>query len=87
MKTETELLDEIKGLQADLKYSESELRDAKGEIRDLEDKVGGLKYEIDEILNADPEPQYPTLNDQTKYDFFIENFDKITLEQLENLVK
>lgn len=32
-------------------------------------------------------PQFATLVDQMKYDFFMENFDKISLEQLESLVK
>lgn len=38
--------------------------------------------------DADPsDVKFETVIEQLKYDFFIQNFDKITLEQLESLLK
>lgn len=84
---EQDLLDTISDLRSDCEQYKASIREQKDEIEELEGKVDDLEDELQGYEDHESEPEFSSLNDQTKYDFFIENFDKINLEQLENLVK
>lgn len=88
MKTEQELIDEIEELKDALKDAESDLKDAEAEIEDLENKVDELETDLRNLEDEEGRGfDLSSLTDKMKYDFFRENFDKISLEQLESLVK
>ena len=52
-------------------------------ISDLDDEVEGLEEEVKSGLGA----EFDSLDDQMKYDYFMENFDKIDLQTLELLTE
>jgi len=75
--------DKIKELQEEIK----ELRDKETEVENLEEEVIDLENRICELENG-PEPvSFSTLEDQMKYEYFLEHFNTITLSELESLIK
>lgn len=90
IETEQKLQDEITQLTIDKASLESDMVDLKYDLRVCEEKKSDLEDTISELEDHDYESDafdLSTLVNQMKYEFFKENFDKINLEQLENLVK
>jgi hypothetical protein len=73
MSKKDEIIEEIENELSDIEMSSDYIRDP---FRDLK-KINKLEKHI----------PTETVNDQMKADFILENWDKITLEQLEGLVK
>lgn len=61
-----------------------EVHDLKWSAREQEDDH---EYEMDSLKEEMEEKPYDNVLDQMKYDFFIDNFDKITQANLELLLK
>jgi len=83
---------EVRLDQFDLNDIEEYLREESPELFEHEDGPELSEMDTDDILeecgNRDLKvAQIDGVKDELKYDFFMENFDKITLEQLEALVK
>lgn len=80
-----ELQEKIDELNDEIKDLKDEIDELKDEISDYETAMEDKDEEIESLGSG--ELRFQILTEQMKYDFFIENFDKINLEQLENLVK
>jgi len=88
-KTKADLEAELDDLAKDLKTTEEEASRLKvdndllqkSENR-LEIKINGLEEELEEST-----AHIRTMDDQTKHELYIENFDKFTVYQFENFLK
>ena len=56
-------------------------------VSGLREEKGNLESQLIEMEFGTEEPEFEGLIDQAKFEFFRDNIGKITLEQLENLVK
>ncbi|MES2397922.1 MAG: hypothetical protein V4549_18060 [Bacteroidota bacterium] len=96
MKTIEDLEDEIIKLKIEIEELTDALKESDGEVNDLEDRItdlendeseeiSSLKKTIEELEQKEFEP-FDGLIDNQKYNLIMDNFDKITIQEIENLL-
>ena len=65
---------------------DQELAEGYGYTTDLNEEIAYLKSELKDRDTLHTVPPFTQLIDDMKFEFFLENFNKFTLEDLENIV-
>lgn len=84
--THEEQIEELEGEIQDLKI---EIIDLKNEVAEKEDQIHELDEQVTALesqLNDKENPDFGSLVENMKYEYFMEHFDKFTQEQLEQIV-
>ena len=87
-----ELIERVEELEEEVGDLESEVEAKNDEIEGLIEDVVSLEQRESELESEIEELKYPldvlkgNLRDELKYDFLLENYDKITIDDLEDIV-